>query len=71
LRKGCAFPVDAATFSPLAKAGRLSLPAFAEEVFLDGGASERQSLSAKQAAKPQVIAQDESEWARIVSATLE
>src|SRR5208337_3087460 len=37
-------------------AGRLSLPAGEEEGFQDTGAAERQSLSASQAAEPQVIA---------------
>jgi hypothetical protein len=38
-----------------AQAGRLSLPACGEEVLQDARPSERQSLSARQAAEPQVI----------------
>ena len=38
-----------------AQAGRLSLPACAEEVLQDARPSERRSLSARQAAEPQVI----------------
>ena len=37
------------------QAGRLSLPACAEEILQDARPSERQSLSASQAAEPQVI----------------
>jgi hypothetical protein len=43
-----------ASFS-FAQAGRPSLPACAKEVFQDAGSSERRSLSASQAAEPQVV----------------
>jgi hypothetical protein len=42
--------------SSSAQAGRLSLPACAEEVFQDTRSTERRSLSAHQAAEPQAVA---------------
>jgi hypothetical protein len=48
-------PIPTIRFSS-ALAGRLSLPAGAEEVVSLGHPAERQSLSASQAAEPQVVA---------------
>ena len=55
LRKGSAFPATFAHFPPSAPSGRLSLPDGAEGVGWGSPAPERRSLSAQQAAKPQVI----------------
>jgi hypothetical protein len=57
LRKASGFRAGAhPSSSSSAQAGRLSLPACAEEVVQAGRPSERQSLSASQAAEPQVVA---------------
>jgi alanyl-tRNA synthetase len=53
LRKASGFPATAAPPSSSAPAGRLSLPAGAEEVAQEATLTERQSLSAKPAAEPQ------------------
>jgi len=55
LRKASGFPTNPCPSFSSAQAGRLSLPACAEEVVLDARYSERRSLSASQAAEPQVI----------------
>src|SRR5208337_1548470 len=51
-----AFPPMPHPSSSSAQAGRLSLPACAEEVDHDARPSERRSLSARQAAEPPVVA---------------
>jgi hypothetical protein len=56
LRKASGFPAGADPSFPSAQAGRLSLPACAEEVVRVGRPLERQSLSTSQAAEPQVVA---------------
>ena len=55
LRKACGFPASPAPCPSSALAGRLGLPARAEEVVHARRPSERHSLSASQAAKPQVV----------------
>ena len=55
LRKASGFPTHAAPPSNSAQAGRLSLPACAEEVVRDVRPSERRSLSASHAAEPQFV----------------
>jgi alanyl-tRNA synthetase len=55
LRKASGFPANADLSSSSAPAGRLSLPAGAEETLQEAGLAERQSLSANQAAQPQAI----------------
>ena len=55
LWKASGFPANAGPSSSSAQAGRLSLPACAEEVLQEARPSERQSLSAYQAAEPLVI----------------
>jgi hypothetical protein len=55
LRKASGFLANADPSSSSAPAGRLSLPAGAEEVLQELRLSERQSLSANQAAQPQII----------------
>jgi len=56
VRKASGFPAHAASFLVSAQAGRLSLPAGAEEVVRETRATERRSLSAQRAAEPQVAA---------------
>jgi hypothetical protein len=56
LRKASGFPAGAGPPSSSVQAGRLSLPACTEEVFRVERPSERQNLSASQAAEPQVVA---------------
>ena len=56
LRKASGFPASAGLRSSSAQAGRLSLPACAEEVVQARRPSERPSLSANQAAEPQLVA---------------
>ena len=56
VRKASGFPAHAASFPPSAQAGRLNLPACAEEVVRDTRATERRSLSAQRPAEPQVAA---------------
>jgi hypothetical protein len=53
--KPVAFRAMPNPWSSSAQAGRLSLPACAEEVLQDARPAERRSLSAQQAAKPHVI----------------
>ena len=53
--KPAAFRPMPTRLSSSAQAGRLSLPACAEEVVQGAGTSERRSLSANQAAEPQVV----------------
>jgi alanyl-tRNA synthetase len=55
LRKASGFPANADPSSSSAPAGRLSLPAGAEEVAQEARPAERQSLSASQAAQPQAV----------------
>jgi tetratricopeptide (TPR) repeat protein len=57
LRKASGFPAVAGSSSSSAQAGRLSLPACAEDV-QDTRSSERQSLFASQAAQPQAIIEE-------------
>jgi hypothetical protein len=54
VRKASGFPATPTHFSSSAPAGRLSLPAGAEEVISGRIAAERRSLSAQQAAEPQL-----------------
>ena len=56
LRKASGFPAPFRTSFSSAQAGRLSLPACAEEVSQDTQPTERRSLSAHQAAQPQAVA---------------
>jgi alanyl-tRNA synthetase len=55
VRKASGFPANADPSSSSAPAGRLSLPAGAEETLQEVRLAERQSLSASQAAQPQAI----------------
>jgi len=53
LRKASGFPPSSSRLPPSAQAGRLSLPAWAEDGLVDAWRSERRSLSASQSAEPQ------------------
>jgi hypothetical protein len=56
LRKASGFPANVTTRFSSEPAGRLSLPAGSEEVLQDARPTGRQSLPARQAAEPQVVA---------------